>query len=155
MQIVCCNRLLPNHEHTRYCIRYKIPKVINNTPMESVRNINTHSLQGFSRYIKHTITQSYQELFTIQNCYICSRLWNHFTFLQIATFIQQFDIITDKCSVSVVCTLQIALKMGLVGGPLPMYLKLCLHSYFSFIWCIWCIWLTKIMLFLPQVIFSL
>ncbi len=63
-----------NHEHARYSIRYQIPKVINSTPIEILTKINTHSLQGFSRYIKHTIIQSYQELYTIQHCYICSRL---------------------------------------------------------------------------------
>ncbi len=60
----------PNHEHARCSIRYQIPKVINSRPMEILTKINTHSLQGFSRYIKHTIIQSYQELCTIQNCYI-------------------------------------------------------------------------------------
>ncbi len=59
----------------------------------------------------------------------------------------------DKCSVSVVCTLQIVLNsMGLGGGSLTIYLILCLHCYFSLMLCIY---LTKIMLILPQLLFSL
>ncbi len=69
------NQLRTNkpHEHARYCIRHQIPKVINSTPMNILTKINTHSLQGFSRYIKHTIIQSYKEICSIQNCYICSQ----------------------------------------------------------------------------------
>ncbi len=61
------------HEHARYCVRHQIPKVINSAPIYILTKINTHSLQGFSIYIKITIIQSYQEICTIQNCYICSR----------------------------------------------------------------------------------
>ncbi len=32
--------------------------------------IDTHSLQGFTRYIKDNILQSYQEIYMVVNCYI-------------------------------------------------------------------------------------
>ncbi len=60
----CTNK--PHHEHARYCIRHQIPKVINSAPMNILTKINTHSLCGFSRYIKHTIIQSYEEICSIQ-----------------------------------------------------------------------------------------
>jgi hypothetical protein len=63
----------PHHEYARYCIRYQIPIVINSTPNEILTKITTHSLEGFRKYIKHTMIQSYQEVCTIQNCYVCSR----------------------------------------------------------------------------------
>ncbi len=93
----------------------------------------------WSPSIKHTIIQSYQELCTIQKFYICSRLWNHFVFLQIAIFIQQFDIITDKCSVSAVCNLQITLwhstTWGWEEGPYQYTLySAYTDCYFFLIW---------------------
>ncbi len=42
--------------------------------MEFLTQINKHDLQGFSRYITHTFIQSYQELCTLQYCYIYSLL---------------------------------------------------------------------------------
>ncbi len=90
-----------------HSIRYQIPKVINSTPMEILRKINTHSLQGFSRYIKHTIIQSYQELFTKQNdygqafCLCCMHFTN--------------------------CT-----HLGIGARSLPIYLILCIYCYFFY-----------------------
>ncbi len=48
-------------------------QVINAAPMEFVNKIGTHSLHGFSGYIKIKILESYQEVCTVPNCYICSR----------------------------------------------------------------------------------
>ena len=61
------------HEFAKKCIRYDIVKVVNSTPAIILDKIQTHSLQGFAGYIKHTIFQSYQETCTIVNCYICNR----------------------------------------------------------------------------------
>ncbi len=44
--------------------------VINSTPLITLEKIDTHNLQGFVRYIKHYLLQSYQEFCTIVNCYI-------------------------------------------------------------------------------------
>ena len=70
-----CNiRLMkPNHEFARNCIRYQVPIVINNTSCEILNKIHTHSLQGFTRYIKVKTIESYQEICVIPNCYICNR----------------------------------------------------------------------------------
>jgi len=63
----------PNHEYAKKCIRYDVPNVFNSTPTEIKEKIYTHSLQGFARYIKLTFLQSYQDICTIVNCYVCSR----------------------------------------------------------------------------------
>ncbi len=60
------------HEYAKKCLRYDLPKVINNTPTAILDKINTHCLKGFATYIKHCIFQSYQEICTIVNCYICN-----------------------------------------------------------------------------------
>ncbi len=46
---------------------------INSTPLIIIEKIDTHSLQGFAGYTKQYLLQSYQELCTIVNCYICAR----------------------------------------------------------------------------------
>jgi hypothetical protein len=62
----------PEHEFARKCIRYSIPMIINNTPVEIIEKIHTHSLQGYAQYIKTKILLSYEENCTIIDCYVCS-----------------------------------------------------------------------------------
>ncbi len=50
-----------NHEYANKRIRYDIPNVVNNTPHNIIDNIYTHSLQGFSRYVK-TICYNHTKL---------------------------------------------------------------------------------------------
>ena len=61
------------HEYAKNCIRVNLPKVINSTPIEILEKVNTHSLQGFSGYVKLKFIESYQESCLIPNCYICNR----------------------------------------------------------------------------------
>ncbi len=61
------------HEFAKRCLRFDLPHIINNTPNIILDKIHTHSLQGFSLYIKHYLLQSYQDVCIIENCYICSR----------------------------------------------------------------------------------
>ncbi len=42
---------------------YDIPMVMNSSPVEIINQIDTHSLQGFAGYIKHTILQSYTRFY--------------------------------------------------------------------------------------------
>ncbi len=58
------------HEYAKQCIRYDLPMVINSTPLIILEKMYTPSLQGFARYIKQYLLQSYQELCTTVNCYI-------------------------------------------------------------------------------------
>lgn len=64
---------LAKHDYAKKCIRIDIPRVINGTPRIILDKIETHSLDGFSKYIKHYIVQSYQDSCSIENCYICSQ----------------------------------------------------------------------------------
>ena len=64
---------LIKHEYARNFIRYSIPQTINNTPHCILDKIETHSLQGFSKYIKNYYIESYSATCSIANCYICSR----------------------------------------------------------------------------------
>ncbi len=40
------------HDYARCCIRYRISVIVNESPPEIINKIDTHSLQGFSKYIK-------------------------------------------------------------------------------------------------------
>ncbi len=65
--------LKPNHEYAKNCTRYDIPTTVNNTPNNIIEKIHTHSLQGYSGYIKQHFIQTYHETCSIVNCYICSK----------------------------------------------------------------------------------
>ena len=56
------------------CIRHAIPKIINNTQVEVIENISTHSLDGFTWYIKQKFINSYEADCTVPNCYICQNI---------------------------------------------------------------------------------
>ncbi len=63
----------PKHAYARYCIRYCIPFIVNKSSPDIINKIDTHIPQGFSKYIKIKILESYNENCTKQNCYICNR----------------------------------------------------------------------------------
>ncbi len=60
-----------NHVYAKYCVHFDVPTVINSSPKAILDKIATQSLLGFTRYIKDYILQSYQEICTVINCYIC------------------------------------------------------------------------------------
>ena len=64
---------LARHEYAKKCIRYDIPQIVNKTPAIILNKIDTHSLSGFSWYIKQYTINLYSEMCNIQSCYICSR----------------------------------------------------------------------------------
>ncbi len=47
-----------NHVYAKYCVCFDVPSVIYSSPKAILDKINTHSLQGFTRYIKDYILQS-------------------------------------------------------------------------------------------------
>ncbi len=59
------------HVFTKNCVQFDIPRIVNNCPISILDKINTHSLQGFSGYIKTNYLQCYQENCTIMDCYVC------------------------------------------------------------------------------------
>ncbi len=63
----------PMHEYAKNCIQYNIPNTVNNIINNIIDKIYTHSIYGFSGYLKQGILQSYQERCTIPNYSLCSR----------------------------------------------------------------------------------
>ena len=59
------------HEFAKRSIRHDIPRTVNNSPHIIKVKILTHSLQGFTNYIKTHYLQSYLSQCTEINCYIC------------------------------------------------------------------------------------
>ena len=58
---------------SRHCIRNHISTVINCTDTCIIEKIYTHSLQGYSKYIKKHILSNYSEECNIENCYSCNQ----------------------------------------------------------------------------------
>ena len=61
------------HEYAKRCLRFDLPKIINNTPSHILDKASTHSLNGFAWYIKQSIINSYNDKCIIENCYICCK----------------------------------------------------------------------------------
>ena len=66
------NLTIPFVKHTfaQKCIRYNIPKLINQTDKSITDKCFSHSLHGFSVYVKKMFIQNYDEHCRIQICYI-------------------------------------------------------------------------------------
>ena len=60
------------HDFASFTLVYSIPKLVNNAPVSILSKVGTHSLQGFSNYIKQHLWNQYSETCTIQNCYVCN-----------------------------------------------------------------------------------
>lgn len=59
------------HSYAKNCIRFDLPGTINTAPLHIQNKIYTHSLQGLANYMKNDYIQKYQEVCTIENCYVC------------------------------------------------------------------------------------
>ena len=57
------------------CIRFILPKIINDTDPSVADKVDTHSFQGFTNYVKVTKINSYATRCLIANCYICQHSW--------------------------------------------------------------------------------
>ena len=55
----------------RNCVRHFIPNIISETPACILEKFHTHSLHGFSLYVKNYYIGKYETYCYIQNCYIC------------------------------------------------------------------------------------
>lgn len=63
------------HEFAMKCLKYNLPHAINDTPDIIKDKIYTHSLRGFSFYIKTYLLHKYNDSCTLSNCYTCQQ--NH------------------------------------------------------------------------------
>ena len=53
------------------CIRFMLPKIINDTDLSVTEKVNTHLFQGFTKYLKVTKIHFYASHCLIDNCCIC------------------------------------------------------------------------------------
>ena len=65
-------QIYPSTTSAEKSIRYTIPNVINRTPTCITNKINTHSINGFSEYIKKLMCDKYNKTCGIANCYVCN-----------------------------------------------------------------------------------
>ncbi len=63
---------IAKHTFAKDCVRFGIPRIVNDYPNSILDKINTHSLHGFSVYIKTHFLQSYQENCTLVDHYVCN-----------------------------------------------------------------------------------
>ena len=63
---------LIKHEFAKQSIKYRFIKtLINNTSITYREKLETHSLDGFKKYVKNSTVASYSADCSIENCYIC------------------------------------------------------------------------------------
>ena len=60
------------HSFAKKCLRYNLPILINNTPKNIKDKVYTHSLPGFSTYIKKIYIEKYENSCQIRDCYVCN-----------------------------------------------------------------------------------
>lgn len=60
-----------SHDFAKYTISYKFPKTFNNIDKSIKEKIDTHSFDGFKKYVKNKMLAAYNLECNIANCYIC------------------------------------------------------------------------------------
>ena len=63
-----------HHTFAKKSLRHYLVQTINNTPDNVFSKFGTHSLNGFSNYVKLNLINNYQDECNIQNCYIFSQI---------------------------------------------------------------------------------
>ena len=61
-----------NLKSTENCLRVALPKLVNATDPSILSKVYTHSLAGFSLYIKKFYLNQYTTSCTINDCYVCA-----------------------------------------------------------------------------------
>ena len=57
-----------SHSFAEKCVRYNLPKLVNDTSPLVFEKLFTHSLDAFSNYFKRFFILNYQKNFEIVNC---------------------------------------------------------------------------------------
>ena len=78
-QLKCYYKYLHDNLHTfrarhafeNKCLRHNLPLIVNNIPDIVKDKLPTHSLNGFAMYVKLSLLQTYNDAYTITNCYMC------------------------------------------------------------------------------------
>ena len=61
-----------HHEFAKKCIRHELVCTINSTPDIVKNKLHTHSLHGFSAYVKNYFINNYADTCLLSNCYVCN-----------------------------------------------------------------------------------
>ena len=89
---------LVKHDFSRKCIRYSPPILMNTTPIIILDKITSHSIKGFTTYIKRSCIDKYTVLCQLANCYTCEQARTWVTFRVIAyLFLTHCSISTIFC----------------------------------------------------------
>ena len=67
-------QLVIPYSHTsraRKSVRYHLPSLLRSMPQCVIEKVHTHSLSGFSLYLKKHLLSQYNDSCSIVNCYIC------------------------------------------------------------------------------------
>ena len=62
-----------NHSFGTRCMNYSLPVILNNSPTFIFNELFTHSLKGFSVYVKKDFIKNYIFVCTNVNCYVCNQ----------------------------------------------------------------------------------
>ena len=61
------------HEFFRKHLRYSLAKTVNDSPLNYLEKVQTHSLKGYTSYIKRRMLETlYNAICTSPNCYVCN-----------------------------------------------------------------------------------
>ena len=63
-----------SHRFAQNALVFAIPECINSFPDCIIDKVTTHSLQGYSNYIKNYFISGYQDICSATPCYVCNRL---------------------------------------------------------------------------------
>ena len=56
------------------CLRYILPRIVNNTNPIIINMVDSYSFEGFVRYLKSYMIVHYVDYCVIPNCYICNHM---------------------------------------------------------------------------------
>ena len=56
------------------CIRFHLPVIINNTDINVLDKVSTHSYDGLAFYVKKIIICNYNHECNLRNCFVCNTL---------------------------------------------------------------------------------
>ena len=59
------------HEFAKKILKYNIPHTINDTPQIVTEKVLTHSMHGFSLYVKKYLLHKYNNNCIVRDCYTC------------------------------------------------------------------------------------
>ena len=69
----CLFFLKPCHKQLEQGVRFKLPLILSAMPTTITDKLQTHSLDGLSKYCKNYYLSSYNSVCTKVNCYICNQ----------------------------------------------------------------------------------